>query len=118
MRAGTHARRVPLDSTTQRSCNVLTVLWLDEVANCASARHSPQTGSTSPLHEETVMKFKRKSEAAKEQHLTNWHTIFALWPRPVSSTELRWLEYVERKGTYYPGDEYGEGGYMWEYRAK
>lgn len=30
-----------------------------------------------------------------------WHKWFAWYPVRISATEIAWLEYVERKGTYF-----------------
>lgn len=52
-------------------------------------------------------KWKRKQE---------WHAFFAIWPRRVAENDCRWLELIERKGTYW--DSWGHGGWNWEYRCR
>jgi hypothetical protein len=51
----------------------------------------------------------------KALRLENWHRWFAWYPVRVGSHDCRWLEAVERKGTFrgWIGDPYWE----WEYRA-
>lgn len=48
----------------------------------------------------------------------NWHRKFAWLPIKVSKHDCRWLEYVERKGTYYFISSVCGfvDGYTWEYK--
>jgi len=46
--------------------------------------------------------------------LTDWHPWFAWRPIQVASHDCRWLEVIERKGSYH---RYF-GIVLWEYRAK
>ena len=46
---------------------------------------------------------------------TRWHRWFAWPPIRIASHDCRWLEMIERKGTFYPG--WGEAYWCWEYRA-
>jgi len=48
----------------------------------------------------------------------NWHDYFALIPRRISSHDCRWLEVIERKGSYVEADYSSNGYWEWEYRAK
>lgn len=50
-----------------------------------------------------------------KERKSNWHRFFCLFPRKVSDHDCRWLEYVERKGTYYSG--YAYCGWSWRYRS-
>ena len=44
-----------------------------------------------------------------------WHRHFTWWPRRVASHDCRWLEWIERKGTY---DYFPPARWiLWEYRA-
>lgn len=53
--------------------------------------------------------------------LSDWHPFFAIIPRQVASNDCRWMETIERKGTYYVMER-GHAGtcgiWSWEYRAK
>lgn len=51
---------------------------------------------------------------ARYQRLTNWHRHFALWPTRVADHDCRWLETVERKGTFHCGYHFY---WSWEYRV-
>jgi len=42
-----------------------------------------------------------------------WHDFFTLIPRRVAHRDCRWLEVIERRGTYSPWT-----GWVWEYRVK
>lgn len=44
----------------------------------------------------------------------DWHRWFAWHPVKVSDHDVRWLEVVERKGTY---QWWGDSYWNWEYRA-
>lgn len=52
----------------------------------------------------------------KHKRLSNWHDTFAWTPKRVGNHDCRWLETVERKGTYFCC--LGEGFWEWKYRAK
>jgi hypothetical protein len=47
--------------------------------------------------------------------LQQWHRWFAWRPVRIGSRDCRWLEWVERKGTYF--EYYMECGWSFEYRA-
>lgn len=46
--------------------------------------------------------------------LSDWHPVYAWFPVRVGSHDCRWLEVVERKGSYY----WVTAGWDWEYRAR
>ncbi len=46
------------------------------------------------------MERRRRAEAERYRHLTNWHRVFAWWPVWVASDDCRWWEWVERKLTF------------------
>lgn len=50
---------------------------------------------------------------ARYKAATSWHSHFAILPAPVSSTEFRWLEFVERRATRWTAS----GPKGWIYRA-
>lgn len=52
-----------------------------------------------------------------ERHLAKqeWHRWFAWRPVRVGEGDCRWLEAVERKGTYWC---YGHGSWDWKYRVR
>jgi hypothetical protein len=55
----------------------------------------------------------------EERHAAKheWHDFFPLFPRRVADHDCRWLETIERKGTYYnPGPM--AAWWTWEYRVK
>jgi len=55
----------------------------------------------------------------QEERLQRWHRWFAWHPVRVASHDYRWLEYVQRKGTWrYWDDEFGSYGTIWEYREQ
>lgn len=58
------------------------------------------------------------SPAERFAALLEWHPFFALWPRRVGSHDCRWLEWIERKGTF--DAEMAQFGmaWDWEYRAR
>lgn len=63
------------------------------------------------------MKFQcRQPETYTQQkaRLSNWHGWFAWRPVRVGDNDCRWLEVVERRGTFYA--RYDDHGYIWEYR--
>lgn len=45
-----------------------------------------------------------------------WHSWFAWHPVYVGSHDIRWLEYVWRKGTFVFG--YGDPYWKWEYKIE
>lgn len=61
-----------------------------------------------------------KYDCGKEQdeidsELSDWHRVFALFPKKVAPHDCRWLEFIERKGVKVG---HWEGVYWkWEYRA-
>lgn len=55
-------------------------------------------------------KASEKWEAKKQ-----WHRKFAWWPTRVGPYDCRWLENVERKGTFVCG--YDDARWEYEYRA-
>jgi hypothetical protein len=62
------------------------------------------------------MKFNCGPSAREQFEATErWHRFFALWPRRVGPRDCRWLEVIERKGTWL--HSYGGGFWKWEYRA-
>lgn len=46
-----------------------------------------------------------------------WHDYFAWLPVRVADRECRWLETVERRGTYVGSSDFGDT-WTWDYRAK
>lgn len=52
----------------------------------------------------------------KKSRLEQWHPFFTVLPRKVGPHDCRFLEWVERKGTYYayPLDSF----WLWKFRAK
>jgi hypothetical protein len=53
--------------------------------------------------------------AEKKARLGQWHRKFLWWPTKLADHDCRWLEYVERRGTY---ESWSEGSYWnWEYRS-
>lgn len=63
----------------------------------------------------------RKRNATRESFLKykEWHDFFTLVPRRVGSDEHRWLETIQRRiGPRYDFDDYDEGNFRVEYRAK
>lgn len=52
--------------------------------------------------------------AERRIYLSGWHVIFAWRPRRVGDWDCRWLELVERKGTFIHG--YDDAYWEWEYR--
>jgi hypothetical protein len=58
---------------------------------------------------------REKNEAKKQ-----WHLVFAWLPKRVGPRDCRWLELVERKGTWHRPPPIGlavSGWWTWEYRA-
>lgn len=57
---------------------------------------------------------------AKFDYLTQWHPIFAWFPREVGTRDGRricvWLQRIRRKGVWHEGDYYSRAGFRWEYR--
>lgn len=63
---------------------------------------------------------------SRSQHVTSrhralrlWHRWFAWYPVRIGQHDCRWLEFVQRKGTYkeyYDFDGYGSF-WIWEYKA-
>ena len=51
-------------------------------------------------------------------YITQWHDWFAWYPVRVGSKDCRWLETVERLGTYYPYDGCNDEHYTFVYKAK
>lgn len=49
----------------------------------------------------------------KKARLSQWHRHFAWRPVKLSDHDCRWLEFVERRGSYECGWEWG---WTWEYR--
>lgn len=45
-----------------------------------------------------------------------WHSWFAWRPARIESHDCRWLEYVERKGTWH--HIYMHSWWSWEYRSR
>lgn len=58
-------------------------------------------------------RFKRPS---RHQRITQWHRWFAWYPVRIADGDCRWLEYVERKATYWCG--WDSDGYYWYYRPE
>lgn len=55
----------------------------------------------------------------KRNRLQNWHSYFTWWPTRIGKGDCRWLEYIERKGTYHENHYYGSSTWWtWEYREK
>lgn len=52
--------------------------------------------------------------AEKKRRLKQWHRWFAWRPVKVNDHDCRWLEWVERRGDYYPG--YADNDWEWEHR--
>ena len=52
----------------------------------------------------------KEKRLAKEQ----WHKRFAWYPIRTGPRECRWLEYIERKGSYHPS--VFNSWWSWEYR--
>jgi hypothetical protein len=50
--------------------------------------------------------------------LRNWHEYFTLLPKRIASGDCRWLEWVERKGTWNGGYRDETGFWSWDYRVK
>ena len=50
----------------------------------------------------------------KRKRLAQWHSWFAWYPVRVAPHDCRWLEKVQRKGSYWAC--YGDAGWSWEYR--
>lgn len=48
--------------------------------------------------------------------LENWHPYYAWLPILVGDQDTRWLEWIERKGTYHFAPYIGP--WSWEYRAR
>ncbi len=55
---------------------------------------------------------KERHEAKKQ-----WHRLFAWWPTRVGHRDCRWLEFIQRRGTYHCGYGYMGSWWEWEYRA-
>lgn len=47
----------------------------------------------------------------------DWHRKFAWLPRYVGRNDVRWLEFVERRGEFVNG-YYSPNFWEWEYRAR
>jgi hypothetical protein len=76
--------------------------------NCGEAKHVRD-----------AIRFEKK--LARRDRLSEWHPFFALIPRRVGSRDCRWLEWIERKGTYNPEDGFystRNPWWSWGYRAK
>ncbi len=56
---------------------------------------------------------------SKKRYLSNWHRIFAFVPHCVDvvSGECRWLEFIQRKGTWTESYSGGEDFWVWEYQV-
>ena len=52
--------------------------------------------------------------AEKQQRLDQWHRYFAWRPVMIASHDCRWLEFVERRGTFW--SSWGDSGWDWQYR--
>jgi hypothetical protein len=57
------------------------------------------------------MKFNCKKSQDRRQ---TWHTWFAWYPVKIAENDCRWLEKVERRGTY----EFDTHGAYWHYEYK
>lgn len=56
------------------------------------------------------------TDEQRSKRLEGWHRFFALLPRRMTGTnDCRWLEVIERRGTF--ECNYGGGGWEWDYRA-
>lgn len=55
------------------------------------------------------------SSEERDRRKQEWHLWFAWRPVRVASGECRWLEYVERKGSFWC--TYSGSGWDYEYRA-
>jgi len=64
------------------------------------------------------LKAKLDAERQKRDALVVWHRFFAWTPIRVGSHDCRWLEWIERKGTWYePNWTNRYEGFMgWSYR--
>lgn len=51
------------------------------------------------------MRIRGRFWRAKDRHdvLSNWHRWFAWYPVRLGEFEVRWLEWVDRRGTYHTG---------------
>jgi hypothetical protein len=58
---------------------------------------------------------RRIKRRIEKDYLSNWHCKFAWLPIRVGVHDCRWLENIERKGTWY--NSMLGGFWMWEYRA-
>jgi hypothetical protein len=55
-----------------------------------------------------------KSYSETHQKLKNWHEWFAWYPVKVADNDCRWLEKVQRKGTFC---NYGiDSTWFWDYK--
>lgn len=60
------------------------------------------------------MKIFSMSREAKIEAKLIWHRFFALFPVRIDHSEIRWMEFVERKGSYSPVRGIG---WRWKYRV-
>ena len=62
----------------------------------------------------------RPKKRANKLYLENWHSFFLIWPRRHRDGDMDtwlWLDSIERKGRFVPGDGENCGDFwVWEYR--
>lgn len=66
-----------------------------------------------PAEKRAILQQTLQEEWARRK---GWHLYFALLPRRVGSHDCRWLEWIERKGTFHPG--YWDVSSCWTYEYR